>query len=169
MSGIEIERKYIIEKPSVSDMESMPEYSRSEITQIYLDTLPGITHRIRRREYRGGRVEYTETVKKRIDRISSYEDEREIGEREYNELLPKMAEGVRPLRKVRHTFLYLGQIFEIDIYPEWERTCIMETELSAREDDPPMPDFIKTVRDVTGVKAYSNASMSREFPSEEKI
>ena len=35
-SKVEIEKKYIIELPSVKSMESMPGYDRSDITQIYL-------------------------------------------------------------------------------------------------------------------------------------
>lgn len=169
MAGVEIERKYVIVKPLFSDMESSLNYSSSSITQTYLESLQGITHRVRKREYRDGKTVYTETVKRRIDRLSSYEDEREITEEEYNTLLLKIKKGTRSLTKDRHVFTFLGKIFEIDIYPEWEGACIMETELSSREQTVEMPSFIRIIEEVTGRREYSNAAMSHTFPDEPKV
>ena len=166
MATIEIEKKYIIQKPRSSDMECCLGYSFSHITQTYLESLPGITHRVRRREYSDGRIKYTETVKKRIDKISAYEDEREISEGEYTELLGKIKEGTRSISKVRYTFTYASQLFEIDVYPEWERSCIMENELPSRDTVVDFPQFIRIIKDVTGESGYSNAAMARVFPTE---
>ena len=167
MQNVEIERKYIIEKPNLKLLSGMDGYTSSEIEQVYLDSPTGITHRIRRRTY-SDREEYTETKKVRIDKSSSYEDERAITAEEYNVLLQKRAEGSIPLKKVRHTFKYSGQIFELDFYPYWTHTCIMETELPTRDTVVDMPPFIRIVREVTGEREYSNASMSRKFPKEDE-
>ena len=165
MNNVEIERKYIIELPDVKAMVQMPDYTVSEIEQIYLDSPPHVTHRVRKRAYQG-RVVYTETKKIRIDRTSAYEDEHQISEEEYHKLALKRAADSHPLSKTRHTFNYLGQIFEIDIYPDWTRTCIMETELPSRDTMVEMPGLIHVVCEVTGDKKYSNASMSKLFPAE---
>ena len=165
MNNVEIERKYIIEMPDINVMSEMPDYTVSEITQIYLGSPQHVTHRVRRRAY-DGRAEYTETKKVRIDKTSAYEDERLISEGEYSALALNMAKDSNPLSKTRHTFNYLGQIFEIDIYPNWTRTCIMETELPSRDAVVEMPSLIHIIREVTGDKKYSNASMSRSFPQE---
>jgi CYTH domain-containing protein len=101
--------------------------------------------------------------------MSSHELEREIEREEFDALVQKIAAGSRPIVKTRHTFDYLGQTFEIDVYPDWERTCIMETELDSRDASPEIPDFIRIVAEVTGDKRYSNAAMSRSFPEETKI
>lgn len=169
MAEIEIEKKYIIEMPDVSDMRACADYTLSRITQTYLDCLPGITHRVRMREYDNGRVEFTETVKRRIDRMSSYEDEREITSAEYEALLEKIKRGTKSLYKLRHTFVYFSQLFEIDVYPEWKNTCIMETELRAEDATVEMPPFIRIIEDVTGQREYSNAAMSASFPEEKKL
>ena len=55
---------------------------------------------------------------------------------------------------------------EIDIYPEWDSTAILEVELRSRDEQISLPDFIKILKEVTGDKRYSNASMSRTFPEE---
>lgn len=163
--NIEIEKKYIIKLPTDTDMKRCSEYSCAELTQIYLTSLPGVTHRIRSVSSEGY-LRYFETKKVRIDKMSSYEDEREISEEDFLRLKENIAKGTREIKKVRHTFVYLGQTFEVDVYPEWKSTCIMETELDSREREVMMPDFIEILRDVTGVRGYSNYAMAYEFPKE---
>ena len=165
---IEIERKYIIELPDMDLLRRLDKYSKSEILQIYLNSDIAVTHRIRRREFQN-EIVYTETKKQRIDKMSAREDEREITENEFKQLCGNIKQGTRPINKVRHTFCYLGKIFEIDVYPEWESTCILETELTSRGETVLFPDFIHVVEEVTGNPLYSNAGMSRLFPTEKKI
>lgn len=163
--GIEIERKFVIMMPDVAVLSRMPDYTVSEIEQTYLLSLQGITHRVRSRKY-GSDVHYFETKKTRIDKMSVIEEEAEITEAEYKRLLLLKDPETRTLHKVRHTFLYEGLTVEIDIYPEWHSTAILECELPSRERDISLPDFIKVVKEVTGDYSYSNASMSRAFPRE---
>ena len=165
--GIEIERKYIIMKPDVEILRALPGYTVSEITQTYLTSTDGSTRRVRKRDF-GDHVIYTETKKIRIDKISSEEREREISEEEYLGMLSEKRSDSRPVEKTRHTFKYMGHTVEIDIYPRWKSTCIMETELESREEEVIYPPLIKIVREVTGEKRYSNAAMAREFPEEPK-
>ena len=162
---LEIERKYVIRKPNVAMLSSLEGYTVSDIEQTYLESAAHVTHRVRARSY-GDRTVYTETKKVRIDKMSVYEDEREIDKSEYLELLKGRKEGTVTLSKTRHTFLYLGQVFEIDVYPEWVNSAVLETELPSRETVVEFPDFIRVIAEVTGEKKYSNAAMSKEFPKE---
>ena len=164
-SSVEIERKYVILKPDFDSLCERYDVSVSEIWQTYLSSDPGITRRVRKRVYKDKTV-YTLTEKKRIDKVSSYEDEREIDEAEYERLLTEIKPGSRTVRKTRRVVLVGSVNFEIDEYPEWCRTCIMETELNSRDELVVMPPFLKVIAEVTGVKRYTNASMSREFPEE---
>ena len=167
-NNIEIEKKYIILKPTSDELFGMQDYSLSEIEQIYLSSPLGITHRIRSRKFPDKSV-YTETTKVRIDKMSAYENEREITEEEFISLSSRRDTEARPIKKCRHTFVFCGQLFEIDIYPEWKNTAILETELNSRDTTVEFPDFIKIVADVTGDKRYSNASMSKSFPEENTV
>ena len=163
--SIEIEKKYVIMMPDTDALSLLPEYTRSEITQIYLSSGVGESHRIRKRSSSHG-TSYTETKKLRIDKMSSHENEREISEAEYTELLAERDLSCNIIEKVRHTFRFDDRTIEIDIYPEWKSSCIMEIELPSRDTVPKLPDFIKIIRDVTGIRGYSNHAMSREFPKE---
>lgn len=162
---IEIERKYIIRIPDAEIMQKYKGYTKSEILQIYLASEKRITHRIRKR-LAGGNAVYTETKKIRIDSMSSIEDEHEISEQDFLKLSARVKEGTVPIRKIRHTFEYKGHVFEVDIYSEWKKTCILETELSSRTEIVEFPDFIEIIEEVTGNRAYSNAAMSKQFPKE---
>ena len=147
-------------------MRECEAYTSSDIVQIYLDAEPGVTRRIRSRAYADGVVRYFETEKRRVDEMSSIEREREIEKTDFDNFSLQIAAKTRPIIKTRYTFDYLGQTFEIDVYPEWERTCIMETELPSRDTEVKMPSFIRILADVTGEGRYSNAQMSRTFPEE---
>ncbi|MBO5908108.1 MAG: hypothetical protein J6Q85_08185 [Clostridia bacterium] len=165
MKKIEIEKKYVIEKPTPVAFKSAAEYNVSKIEQIYLEAPNGETLRIRKREY-STHTEYVRTHKKRIDKISAVETEDEISAEEYSAYKQKILHGTRPIIKKRHTFKYMGQLFEIDEYPEWKRSCIVETELGSRDVQVAFPDFIRIIKEVSGDFSYSNAAMSRHFPKE---
>ena len=165
---IEIERKYIIKIPDMEVLREVEEFTESEILQIYLNSPSSVTHRIRRRGFSSGIV-YTETKKRRIDKMSAVEEEREISENEFNLLSENIKTGTTPIKKKRYTFLYNGKVFELDVYPEWKSTCILETELSSREEKVDFPSCIAVLEEVTGNPAYSNAGMARLFPRERSI
>lgn len=162
---IETERKFIISKPDIDVLRAQPEYTSSDIVQIYLVSSPRVTHRIRSRTYLGKTV-YTETTKMRISGMSAYEDEREITEAEFVSLSEQIDPDTTPIVKTRHTFVLGGQLFEIDVYPNWQTSAIMETELEGEDTAVQIPEFISMIKEVTGIRAYSNASMARVFPTE---
>ena len=98
--------------------------------------------------------------------MSAYEDEREITEAEFVSLSEHIDPDTTPIVKTRHTFVLGGQLFEIDVYPNWQTSAIMETELEGEDAAVQIPEFISMIKEVTGIRAYSNASMSRVFPTE---
>lgn len=162
---VEIERKYVIAMPDVARLAECEGYTVSGIEQTYLESAEGVTHRVRARRY-AERTVYTETKKVRIDKMSAFEDEREIDGEEYLALLERRKHGTVTLRKTRHTFSFGGCTFEVDIYPEWTGSAILETELASRDEVVAFPDFIKVIAEVTGERCYSNAAMSHRFPAE---
>ena len=155
----EIERKYLIRRPDERWLASRAE--RSEIVQTYLVAPEGGGRARVRMRSRGGLTTYTHTVKKRVNSLRAEEWEREIDEAEYQSLLAEADPERKPLRKTRYCLPYLGKIFEIDLYPFCADRAVMEIELS-REDEPaPLPPGIKVIREVSGDKKYSNASLAK--------
>ncbi len=163
--AVETERKFIIEKPSLSILALQEGYFSAEIKQSYLETDKNETRRVR--EYiRDNTPKYFETTKRRISPISAVEAEREIGKAEYEALLKELKKGSRTITKTRHSFPYRERIIEIDVYPEWKKHAIMEIELADEREEINVPDFIKIHQEVSGKREYSNASLAMNFLDE---
>ena len=138
---IETERKYIVRLPDFEALSALPGYSQSDIEQIYLPAEPGRTRRIRRRAYADKTV-YTVTAKTRISPMSSYEDEHDISEEEYLALREQRDRSRNIVNKKRYTFLYKNTLFELDVYPFWRRTCLLECELRSEKVIVELPPFL---------------------------
>ena len=164
---IETERKFLIRMPAIDALRAMPDYEESAIEQIYLRAPTGRTHRIRRRVY-DGRTVCTETVKQRINAMQAYEDEHEISEADFEEKRALRDVSRHVVFKNRHTFIYKKQLFEVDIYPFWAHQCVVETELSDPNEQPPWPPCLALLREVSGDRAYSNAALSKCIPPEDE-
>ncbi len=162
--AIETEKKFIIRMPDITLLEGEMGYRKSEITQTYFSSLSGVTHRVRKRAF-SDKVVYTETKKTRISKMSVIEDERELTEEEYERLLSTM-EVIGSLFKTRHIFLFGGHTIEVDIYPLWKRSCVLEVELEGETEELTLPSYIEILEDVTGSRKYSNHNMSLSFPEE---
>ncbi len=164
-SSLETERKYLIRKPDFEVLSKMESYTVSDIEQIYLEDLDGATRRVRKRCY-PDKVEYTENTKRRVSSMTCIESECEITEQKYLELKSHIASDCSPLYKKRHTVEYLGYTLEIDEYPQFLNTAVLEVELKSEDAVPKLPTAIELIKEVTGDKRYSNHSMAKSFPKE---
>ena len=164
---IECERKFLIRRPDLSLLLSSGA-KKSDIVQTYLMAEIGTTARVRMRTSDTG-TKYTHTVKRRINALSAFEDERVITEAEYNLLLKGADPSRRPIQKTRYVLPYDAHFFEIDIYPFWEKQAVMEVELSSEEEAFSIPPVISVIREVTSDRAYKNISLSKVVPPEDKI
>lgn len=163
---LEIERRFLILRPSVSELKERchPIY---HMEQTYLLSQPGQTERVRRRE--GDGVAFYHTVK--IDR-SSYtriEQEEQITPEEYEAYLTRRDPMAQTIRKTRYCLPQGSFIFEIDLYPFWPHYAVMEVELP-REDAPfRFPQGITVLRELTGDHRFSNAALARQIPTEQEL
>ncbi len=164
IGGLEIERKYLICIPGQKVLGSA---SCSHISQTYLVGAPGTTERVRKRAFED-RVEYTHTIKRRLSDCVHSEDETQIGREEYDELLKRADTERRTVEKDRYCYYYRNQMFEIDVYPYWKDKCLMELELESPEQEIFLPPDIRIIRDVTGDRRYTNASIARKLKQDRK-
>ncbi|MBR1527948.1 MAG: hypothetical protein IJ642_01450 [Oscillospiraceae bacterium] len=164
----EIERKYLIEKPELAFLETVPECRATEITQTYLkEDGTGFGRRIRKRGS-AGNWEYTYTRKKKIGFGERIELEDKITEAEYRELLTEADDEHKSIQKIRCCIPYENQILEIDLYAFSEEYATLEIELPDIEKPVILPDWLKIIADVTDKPGYSNftLSLSLKFPEE---
>lgn len=159
----EIERKYLIRRPSETLLAATAEASR--ITQTYLLAEPGTTERVRKRG-KNGVYTYTHTRKTKLSDLRRIEDEEEVSAEVYAQLLQRADPQRRVIEKTRWVFSYRGQVFELDVFPFWKEQAYLEIEIEHEAQEVILPPWIEVIREVTDDPRYTNAALSIAIPEE---
>lgn len=163
---LEIERKFLIKKPDVQFLDSLPNCQKVDIIQTYLNANPNEELRIRQRGELGSYI-YTLTSKKKTDKNSTrQETEQRITQREYLTLLNNADVNLHQVKKTRYCLMHENRYYEIDIYPFSTNNAICEIELTSADENFKLPDFIHPIKEVTGDKKYSNYSLAKKVPND---
>ena len=162
---IETERKFLIYMPCLDTLCAQPEIRIQEITQTYLLTDGKKNARIRKIN-ECGNISYIKTVKERISTLSCYEEEKEITEEQYLELLKCADNEKQSINKTRYSFRYGKHIIEIDIYSFWNDRATLEIELKSEDEEFSIPAFIKVVKEVSTDKRYKNTNLAKSIPQD---
>ena len=160
---IEIERKFLIAFPDNNFLLSKYGGTKKEITQTYLESESRSTRRIRKVETENGTCYYF-TEKRRIDALSCYENEYEITQEEYQEMLYERDKSSNDIVKTRYCIPFGNHTVEIDIYSFWADRAVMEIELKSAEEEFCLPPEIRIIKDVTNDRRYKNVSLSKTIP-----
>ena len=158
--NLEIERRFLVTMPSMDELDYS---SASEIIQTYLLSEDGSTERVRKRRF-GDRHTYTHTKKRRINHIVREEIESEINSGQYELLLERADPQRNAIIKTRYCINHMGKVFELDLFPFWTDRAIVEIELCREDEEFVMPPQITVIREITGDKRYTNASLAMKIP-----
>lgn len=150
MSGMEIERKFLVHKKM--DWKRLA-LGSSHIQQGYM----AATHTVRIR-IRDDQGFLTIKGPSRNGGMSRYEFEKEITVGEARQLLALCEPGI--IDKRRYIVEYRGHTFEVDeFYGDNEGLVMAEVELKSENEDFEKPDFIGD--EVTGDRRFYNSHMRR--------
>ena len=165
--AMEIERKYLIELPA-EEVFVRHDAACWDIVQTYLKSEAGVTARVRQvREEEQVRCYHTE--KRRVSDLSAEEIEREIHAEEYETLLQRADTALKPIHKRRWRLPYDEHVLEVDVYPFWKKTAVLEIELDSENDTAEIPAWIRVLKEVTGDVRFKNVSLAREVPVEDTL
>ena len=156
----EIERKFLIEYPDISYLESLPYCQKVQIVQTYLKSNKNEEVRVRQRGL-NGEYTYSKTTKIDISSVKRIELEERISSEEYLNLLLQADPNKMQIIKDRYCLTYGNKYFEIDVYPLWNDKAILEIELSNADEEVNIPEFISVIKEVTDDKEYKNSSLAR--------
>lgn len=162
---LEIERKFLIKKPDLSLLESLPNCQKVDIIQTYLNSNDDEEIRIRQRGEVGSYI-YTKTIKKHIKTATRQETEKRITQKEYLTLLNNADINLHQIKKTRYCLMHNNRYYEIDIYPFSKENAICEIELMNANENFTLPSFIRLVKEVTNDKRYSNYSLAKKIPND---
>ena len=149
------ERKYIIRLK-----DNIPEAIVSEITQTHLTSEPYSEVRLRRRIL-NGLIVNVHTTKKILSNNEQVETERQIDNNLYESLLRQADPYRQPIHKMRETFIWKGQFFELDTFIDpYKGLQILETKGILKHEDIIFPPFIEIIEDITGITKYYNYNLA---------
>ena len=155
---LEIERKYLIRMP---DPVHLAEAERWDIVQTYLVPVGEEGSRRVRRAATGDTVRFTHTAKTRLTPVTCVEEERTLTLPEYEACLAEARPDSQPVVKTRYRIPYAGHLLELDVYPFWQDTAVLEVELTGEEEQISLPAWIKVLREVTEEPLYKNTSIAK--------
>lgn len=152
---IEEERKYMVEI-----IGELPECTESIITQTYLVGDPGVEIRLRRREWAGKFVNIL-TTKTKVSQTEELVTERQIANNLYESMLQQADPYRHTIQKLRKSFIWKGQYFELDSYQgALDGLVILETKGIRCHEDVKFPPFLRVIKDITGNKDYYNYTLA---------
>ncbi len=167
---LEIEYKYLIAYPDIEILQTQPEYKVEEMCQIYVE-LPDDTDEngkyCRIRCVKGNNsTRYIKTFKQSVTHMTRIEVESDITEEEFRTLMNYRRRGYSPIYKYRHSFCLNGFTYEVDVFPFWDDRAYLEIEVQSEDINPPIPDFIRIIKDVTSDVRYRNTSLAQQIITE---
>lgn len=160
---LEIERKYLIEYPSIASLLDEYKATKVEIIQTYLKHKDNSLERRVRQRGIDGEYSYYYTEKTVITGMTREEKERKITQGEYVQLMSEADTTLHQIRKDRYCFIYKGKYFELDIYPAWADKAILEIEIASEDEEFELPECIKVLKEVTDDSRYKNRSLAKSF------
>jgi CYTH domain-containing protein len=169
MKKLEIERKFLVKLPnSWSELAELFDkvVDIKRIIQFYLKAKSdNLSPRVRKTVQ--GLSGDTETVyhinkkKPTSDAAVHEEEEAEISEKEYNELVKQSHPDKKSVEKTRFVFKFKDQMFELDVFKDHlEGLAILELELDRKDEKIKLPPFLHIVKEVTKNDKYSNFNLA---------
>ena len=158
----EIERKFLIRKPTPEQLKGLGFLSTTNIIQTYLKSDENTERRVRQRGTQESGYSFYYTEKTDIGYGERFEKEELISQRKYVELLAEADTTLHQIQKTRHCFIYKNRYFELDVYPFSDEYAIMEVEVNDINEEIEMPN-LEIIKDVTDDKRFKNHSLAKEL------
>ncbi len=159
---LEIERKFLIKRPTEEEIATLGYVSRSEIIQTYLKSCGTSERRVRQRGSKSLGYSFTYTEKSDISKGVRIERNRDISKEEYINYLVEADTSLHQISKTRYCFVFQDRYFELDIYPFSDEYAVLEIEVNDMNEKINLPD-LKIIKEVTGDEAFKNHSLAKDL------
>ena len=163
----EVERKFLIKRPTEEEIEKLGYVSKTNIIQTYLKSNEKVERRIRQRGTKKDGYSFYYCEKTEVGPGERIEKEEKISQTEYITYLAESDTSLHQISKIRYCFIYNKRYFEMDLYPFSDEYAIVEVELNdinEKIDFPPLT-FVK---EVTNDTSYLNYSLAESLSLEKK-
>lgn len=162
----EIERKFLIKKPTQEEIKSLGCVSKTNIIQTYLKSdSPKIERRVRQRGSKENGFNFYYTEKSDTGVGERIEVERKIKPDEYIELLSEADTSLHQISKVRYCFIYDKKYYEMDLYSFSDEYATIEIELNDINEEINLPP-LNFIKEVTEDENFRNHSLAKTLSFE---
>lgn len=159
----EIERKYLIKKPTIEQIASLGCVSKTNIIQTYLISNDANTERrVRQRGTKETGYSFYYTEKTSIGFGERIEKEEKISEKKYVELLADANTTLHQVAKTRYCFVYDNRYFELDLYDFSDDYAIIEIEVNKIDEKINFPN-LELIKEVTNDKRFLNSQLAKNL------
>lgn len=163
----EIERKFLIKKPTIEEINNLGCISKSNIIQTYLVRKDeNVERRVRQRGTKEEGFNFYYTEKTNIGDGSRNEVEDRITPSEYISYLTEADTSLHQISKVRYCFIYKNKYYEMDLYPFSDKYAILEIELNDIDEEIELPP-LTIIKEVTNDETYKNNYLARTLSLED--
>ena len=167
----EVERKFLIKKPTPEQLEVLGCLSKTNIIQTYLKSDDNKTERrVRQRGTKQDGFNFYYTEKVDIGAGERLEQENKITPSEYISYLAEADTSLHQISKIRRCFIYDKKYYEMDIYPFSDEYAILEIELNDINEEINLPP-LTIIKEVTNDETFKNYSLAQTlaFPNADKM
>lgn len=152
----EIERKFLIKKPTAAEIAKLGCVAQTDIIQTYLKSTNSIVERrVRQRGTPQDGYIFYYTEKRDVGLGERIEREERISQAEYIRYLTEADTSLHMVSKRRFCFMFSNHYFEMDVYAFDSDYAIVEVELNDLNEPIDMPD-LTVIKEVTGDSWYKN-------------
>ena len=157
----EIERKYLIERPSDELLNKLDFANYSDIVQTYLDPSGNIERRVRQRGTKEKGYSYYYTEKYPVATGERIERDRVISISDYVNYLNEADVTRQQIHKRRYCFIHENQYFELDVFQKDKKYALLEIELGDINEKVNLPKWLNVIRDVTKEEDFYNSNIAK--------
>ena len=160
-NSIERFKKYLIkfDEETLSKIQKETNYTHTHIVQHYLKSPEGVERRIRKRE-RDGNALYYFSESKVISTNERIKSDKIISERQYFEYKSEIDERLKPIDKERHSFIYDGHFFKLDVF-NFDKTKGLLSLQIPDDGRVNIPDYVDVIKEVTDNTDYKNYNLAQ--------
>ena len=153
---IQRQYKFLVDKIDLGKLKDK-KLVKLELEQFFVDESDA-SNTMFRKTTKDGDSSYSCTIKRETNDLSERMTIcRNITEEEYEDVASRV--NYKPIRKCRYCFTDNRQYYRLDVFDNINNLVILETDLTNKNDEIIIPDFIKVKKDITNDLEYRNTNL----------
>ncbi len=160
---IEAYKKFLVNMPDIARIEQESNFSKIEITRIYLLNEDNENERSIIQRGCFGDYAFYYMEKRHYKGFDRIDVERKLSKNEYVSLLGKADTRLKQINKTRYCFIWNSKYYELDVFPFWNDKALLKIQLTNKDCVVEIPEFLRVIKDVSDDMSYTNYSLAQNI------